>query len=203
MYDGKIDGSDGQSDGSGGRSGRSGSQSGEQSGRSGSQSGEQSGRSGSQSGEQSGRSGSQSGEQSGRSGSQSDEQSGRSGSQSDEQSGRIPSGSQSGGQPRSGSQSDGRSKPCHCQTRCKGRKFCPCKALGRPCLPECHPGHTCKWKPICEIDLTTQPDSPSNTDIWMKRTGVSSKRCQEATLRSGAWLDDAVGGLQSPSLGDT
>ena len=50
-------------------------------------------------------------------------------------------------------------KPCH--TRCNHSKHCPCKASDKPCLPSCHPGHTCtnvECEPSSEINLTTQPE---------------------------------------------
>lgn len=109
-------------------------------------------------------------------------------------------------------------KPCTCHTRCNSSKRCLCKASDKPCLPSCHPGHTCtnvECEPSSEINLTTQPDPPSTTQNWLTCGGVVLMQHYKQILSSDEWLDDlsvtavqnmlrqkypAIGGLQPPSL---
>ena len=149
----KSGGSDGSSGQSGGRSksGGSDSQPGERSksGGSDSQPGGRS-KSGGSDGQPGGRS--KSGGSDGSDDQPGDQSGGRSksdgcGGQPGDQSGERNKSDGSDGQSSGRNKSDGRShssdEPCMCRTRCNSKKRCSCKAYGKPCVPGCHPGHTC------------------------------------------------------------
>ena len=115
---------------------------------------------------------------------------------------------------------------CSCKTRCATRK-CPCKREHRACSEYCHPGRACintsqlaerKADKSCEIDLTKEPDMPTNQvdpETWTCVGSVKLTVGDKETLKSNSWLCDRlisaaqqllhkqhphIGGLQDPIL---